>query len=86
MLWAFVAYLFLTWWLLTHRLDRFWLPLLPTWAILAGLGNSGSAGTGDQNIPAGYRFEAQRSHLANILLVVDDLSELRALSAQLTGL
>ncbi len=23
------AYLFATWWLLTHRLDRFWLPLLP---------------------------------------------------------
>ena len=37
-LWGFVAYLFLTWWLLTHRLDRFWLPLLPPLAILAGLG------------------------------------------------
>ena len=37
-LWGFVAYLFLTWWLLTHRLDRFWLPLLPSLAILAGLG------------------------------------------------
>ena len=30
--------LFLTWWLLTHRLDRFWLPILPALAILAGLG------------------------------------------------
>jgi 4-amino-4-deoxy-L-arabinose transferase-like glycosyltransferase len=38
MLWGFVAYLFATWWLLTHRLDRFWLPLLPTLAVLAGLG------------------------------------------------
>lgn len=37
-LWAFVAYLFATWWLLTHRLDRFWLPLLPPLAVLAGLG------------------------------------------------
>jgi hypothetical protein len=37
-LWGFVAYLFLTWWLLTHRLDRFWLPLLPSLAVLAGLG------------------------------------------------
>ena len=36
--WAFVAYLFATWWLFTHRLDRFWLPLLPPLAILAGLG------------------------------------------------
>ena len=32
------AYLFMTWWLLTHRLDRFWLPMLPALAILAGLG------------------------------------------------
>jgi len=37
-LWGFVAYLFFTWWLLTHRLDRFWLPILPPLAILAGLG------------------------------------------------
>jgi hypothetical protein len=37
-LWGFVVYLFLTWWLLTHRVDRFWLPLLPPFAILAGLG------------------------------------------------
>jgi hypothetical protein len=35
---GYAAYLFLTWWLLTHRLDRFWLPMLPCLAILAGLG------------------------------------------------
>jgi hypothetical protein len=35
---AYAAYLFLTWWVLTHRLDRFWLPILPALAILAGLG------------------------------------------------
>ncbi len=35
---AYSAYLFLTWWLFTHRLDRFWLPILPGLAILAGLG------------------------------------------------
>jgi hypothetical protein len=29
----------LTWWLFTHRLDRFWLPILPALAILAGLGS-----------------------------------------------
>jgi hypothetical protein len=33
------AYVFLTWWLFTHRLDRFWLPILPPLAILAGLGS-----------------------------------------------
>lgn len=37
-LWGFVIYLFATWWLLTHRVDRFWLPLLPPLAVLAGLG------------------------------------------------
>ncbi len=35
---GYAAYLFLTWWLLTHRLDRFWLPILPALAVLAGLG------------------------------------------------
>ncbi len=34
---AYSAYLFLTWWTLTHRLDRFWLPILPALAVLAGL-------------------------------------------------
>lgn len=37
-MWLFIAYLFLTWWFATHRLDRFWLPILPPLAILAGLG------------------------------------------------
>jgi len=35
---GYVAYLFSTWWLVTHRLDRFWLPMLPALAVLAGLG------------------------------------------------
>lgn len=35
---TYVCYLFATWWLLTHRLDRFWLPLLPVAAMLSGLG------------------------------------------------
>jgi hypothetical protein len=35
---GYAAYLFLTWWLFTHRLDRFWLPMLAPLAILAGLG------------------------------------------------
>ncbi|MFO0949969.1 MAG: hypothetical protein U0835_02225 [Isosphaeraceae bacterium] len=35
---GYAAYIFMTWWLLTHRLDRFWLPLLPVLAVLAGLG------------------------------------------------
>ncbi len=37
-LWLFVGFLFFQWWLLTHRLDRFWVPLLPVAAVLAGAG------------------------------------------------
>ncbi len=33
-----ITYLFLTWWLFTHRIDRFWLPMLPALAVLAGVG------------------------------------------------
>lgn len=37
-LWGYVVYLFATWFLLTHRLDRFWLPALAPLAVLAGMG------------------------------------------------
>lgn len=31
-------WVFISWWLFTHRLDRFWLPIQPILAILAGMG------------------------------------------------
>ena len=34
----YVAYLFVQWWLLTHRIDRFWVPLIPVVALLAAVG------------------------------------------------
>lgn len=37
-LWLYTGYLFLTWWLLTHRIDRFWVPMAPVPALLAGAG------------------------------------------------
>lgn len=37
-IWLFVVYLFATWWLFTHRLDRFWVPMIPAVAVLAGIG------------------------------------------------
>jgi hypothetical protein len=37
-LWVYVVYLFLQWWLLTHRIDRFWVPLIPVVALLAAVG------------------------------------------------
>lgn len=35
---VFAVYILLAWWVLTHRIDRFWLPMLPVLAILAGVG------------------------------------------------
>ncbi|MFQ5731314.1 MAG: ArnT family glycosyltransferase [Planctomycetaceae bacterium] len=37
-LWLYVGCLFAAWWVLTHRIDRFWIPLLPVAAVLAGAG------------------------------------------------
>ena len=37
-LWLLVGWLFFSWWVLTHRLDRFWVPLIPVVALLAGIG------------------------------------------------
>lgn len=37
-LWLYVAFLFFQWWLLTHRIDRFWVPLIPVVALLAAVG------------------------------------------------
>jgi hypothetical protein len=43
---AFAIWFWLTWWLTTHRIDRFWVPLLQVLAILAGVGFSRTAGVG----------------------------------------
>jgi len=39
-LWVYVAFVLLTWWAATHRIDHFWVPLLPVLALLAGVGAS----------------------------------------------
>jgi len=35
---VYLAYLYAAWWLLTHRIDRFWVPLLPVACVMAGAG------------------------------------------------
>ena len=37
-LWCYVGWLLFSCWLFTHRIDRFWVPLLPVLALLAGVG------------------------------------------------
>jgi hypothetical protein len=35
---AYVGFVLAVWWLFTHRIDRFWIPVLPVAALLAGAG------------------------------------------------
>jgi hypothetical protein len=37
-LWLYVGFLFFAWWLFTHRIDRFWVPMIPVVSLLAGIG------------------------------------------------
>ena len=45
-LWLAVLYVFACWWLATHRIDRFWLPLLPVACALAAGGMAALARDG----------------------------------------
>lgn len=38
LLWGYVLFVIAAWWLFTHRIDRFWLPMLPMASLLAGGG------------------------------------------------
>ena len=72
---VYVIYLFLTWWLLTHRLDRFWLPLLPSLAVLAGLGADWTRGRGWSAVLAtviGVGFVANLSYSSTALVSLND--------------
>ncbi len=42
-IWLYAGWLFFAWWCFTHRLDRFWVPMLPVIALLAGAGAVWSA-------------------------------------------
>lgn len=42
-LWIYVGFLFLSWWVFTHRIDRFWVPMIPVVSVLAGIGATWSS-------------------------------------------
>jgi 4-amino-4-deoxy-L-arabinose transferase-like glycosyltransferase len=41
--WACFAVVIVAWWLLTHRIDRFWIPVMPVLCLLAGAGAAWSS-------------------------------------------
>ncbi len=92
-LWVFAAYLFLTWWALTHRLDRFWVPMLPVIAWLAGMGaawflprrgRTGEVATeADPDSPSPYA--AQWKVLLAIVLIAAGLFNLTMVTSGASG-
>ncbi len=52
--WVYVTYLFGSWWLLTHRIDRFWIPMIPLVSALAGIGAAWSANQLWRNAAGGW--------------------------------
>lgn len=42
--WGYIAFALAAWWLFTHRIDRFWIPLLPMASLLAGIGATAVTG------------------------------------------
>lgn len=74
-LWGYAAALFLTWWLLTHRLDRFWLPMLVPLAVLSGLGADWTRARGWSALLAvlvGLAFLGNLSHATSALTAPGD--------------
>jgi len=55
---VYCGWLFLTWWGLTHRIDRFWLPMLPIVCALAGIGGGWLVEEIDRLFAAGRRYAA----------------------------
>lgn len=66
-LWAFFAYVVAAWWLMTHRVDRFWIPALPVVALLAGLGATWAATRAWRRLIAGLLLGGMA---LNLLFVV----------------
>jgi hypothetical protein len=70
---VYALYLFATWFLLTHRIDRFWLPILPVLAMLSGLG-------------ADWTREKPWRILSGVILALGVATNLTYVSTSLAGL
>lgn len=77
---GYAFFLFATWWLLTHRLDRFWLPLLPVVALLAGAGATTLASAPQRLV---LRMACLLGLLFNALMIFSGLSGYNAFLADL---
>lgn len=83
----YAAWLFLTWWALTHRIDRFWLPMLPIICALAGIGGGLLAERLERLFETGRRFAAIAGMLAfaGLAILATAYNLVIATSAQFGG-
>lgn len=72
---AYLAWMFLSWWFLTHRLDRFWLPMLPAFAVMAGLGADWSRSLAWRLVRAGVLALGVATNLAYASTALAGLNE-----------
>jgi hypothetical protein len=70
---AHVAWLFAVWFFLTHRLDRFWVPALPSLAVLAGVGGEILARRGQRAGPIALGLVLAAGIAPCAVLVTTDL-------------
>ena len=91
-LWIYIGFLFLSWWVLTHRIDRFWVPMIPAVSVLAGIGATWSSQrlwkTGlSIAIFAAFLFNlcVATSGLGGNNAYLDDLNYARKFTTSLTG-
>ena len=59
-LWLYVVWLLLTWCWVTHRIDRFWVPMIPLLAVLAGVGLAWLLGLSWDRFPTCVESELRR--------------------------
>ncbi|QDU08424.1 ArnT family glycosyltransferase [Gimesia aquarii] len=91
-LWIYVGFLFLSWWVFTHRIDRFWVPMIPVVSVLAGIGATWSS---KRSWKTGAFIAILAASLFNLCVAtsglggnnayLDDLNYARKFTANLTG-
>lgn len=91
-LWIYVGFLFLSWWVFTHRIDRFWVPMIPAVSVLAGIGATWSS---KRSWKTGVFIAILSASLFNLCIAtsglggnnayLDDLNYARKFTTNLTG-
>ncbi|QDU36388.1 hypothetical protein Mal4_06740 [Maioricimonas rarisocia] len=78
----YAAWLFLTWWGATHRIDRFWVPMLP---IVALLGSAGLAALVDAAVALPVRLSQVVRSLLGLFILASVAFNLAFVTSPLSG-